>query len=217
MVVLLWNESLLGVDEVVMPNLWPITEVSGRCCHWNCSKSHLHSSPDKASCYLQPTRNMLSFTPKRVPSLIRTRLLPSNTPPSLRYTTQTDNPVPANPGRNTPQRNSPVSATNELPTSSEGSHDRALQESVEQGEEIRTMQAPNRKGIWSRSQQPREKAMVGPRFEQMIMADQVGFNCSFLELLGTLVGYCNKDNGMAGSFRRLVLTGFPIATTLCGD
>ena len=35
------------------------------------------------------------------------------------------------------------------------------------------MQAPNRKGIWSRSQQPRAKAMVGPRFEQTIMADQV--------------------------------------------
>jgi hypothetical protein len=35
------------------------------------------------------------------------------------------------------------------------------------------MQSPNRKGIWSRSQQPRERAMVGPRFEQTIMADQV--------------------------------------------
>ncbi|ROW13099.1 hypothetical protein VPNG_05946 [Cytospora leucostoma] len=27
-------------------------------------------------------------------------------------------------------------------------------------------QAPNRKGIWSRSQQPRSEAMTGPRFEQ---------------------------------------------------
>jgi NADH dehydrogenase (ubiquinone) Fe-S protein 6 len=35
------------------------------------------------------------------------------------------------------------------------------------------MQAPNRQGIWSRSQAPREKAMVGPRFEQTIMEDQV--------------------------------------------
>ncbi|KAI4844825.1 lactobacillus shifted protein [Aureobasidium sp. EXF-8846] len=34
------------------------------------------------------------------------------------------------------------------------------------------MQAPNREGVWSRSQQAREKAMVGPRFEQMIMYDQ---------------------------------------------
>lgn len=27
-------------------------------------------------------------------------------------------------------------------------------------------QAPNRKGIWSRSQRPRQEAMTGPRFEQ---------------------------------------------------
>jgi len=31
------------------------------------------------------------------------------------------------------------------------------------------MQAPNRKGVWSRSQNLREKAMSGPRFEQTIM------------------------------------------------
>jgi NADH dehydrogenase (ubiquinone) Fe-S protein 6 len=66
-----------------------------------------------------------------------------------------------------------VSATNAVPTSSEGSFDKVLVESVEAAEEMRTMQAPNRKGIWSRSQQPREKAMVGPRFEQAIMEDQV--------------------------------------------
>lgn len=29
-----------------------------------------------------------------------------------------------------------------------------------------TVQAPNRAGIWSRSQKPRAEAMVGPRFEQ---------------------------------------------------
>jgi len=46
-------------------------------------------------------------------------------------------------------------------------------ESVEDAEYKRSMQAPNRKGIWSRSQMPREKAMVGPRFEQMIVEDQV--------------------------------------------
>lgn len=27
-------------------------------------------------------------------------------------------------------------------------------------------QAPNRKGVWSRSQRPRQEAMTGPRFEQ---------------------------------------------------
>lgn len=60
-----------------------------------------------------------------------------------------------------------------MPTSSEGSFDKALQENPEKGEERRVMQAPNRKEVWSRSQQPREKAMVGPRFEQTLMQDQV--------------------------------------------
>ena len=34
-------------------------------------------------------------------------------------------------------------------------------------------QAPNRVGIWSRSQQPRTKAMTGPRFEQTDFDHQV--------------------------------------------
>lgn len=107
---------------------------------------------------------MLSRTLRAVPRRV----------PTFRsaYSTTTDNPVPANDPQSRPAR-SPVSATNATATSSEGSQDKVLQESVEQGEELRTMQAPNRKGIWSRSQQPREKAMVGPRFEQTIMADQV--------------------------------------------
>jgi len=54
--------------------------------------------------------------------------------------------------------------------------DKALQELPEEGEKRRVMQAPNRAEVWSRSQQPREKAMVGPRFEQTIMLDQVGFS-----------------------------------------
>lgn len=87
---------------------------------------------------------------------------------------QTDNTkVPANqPASNAaPVQN--VSKTNELATSSMGAEDKAVQESVEAAEEMRTMQAPNRKDVWSRSQQPRSKAMTGPRFEQTIMADQV--------------------------------------------
>ena len=94
--------------------------------------------------------------------------------PALRsaYSTTSDNPIPANDPKGRQPR-SPVSATNATPTSSEGSQDKVLQESVEKGEELRTMQSPNRRGIWSRSQQPRERAMVGPRFEQTIMADQV--------------------------------------------
>lgn len=88
------------------------------------------------------------------------------------YSTTTDNPVPANDPEGRHPR-SPVSSTNAMPTSSEGSMDKALQESPEKGEERRVMQAPNRKETWSRSQQPREKAMVGPRFEQTLMQDQV--------------------------------------------
>ncbi|KAF2871154.1 hypothetical protein BDV95DRAFT_573394 [Massariosphaeria phaeospora] len=65
-----------------------------------------------------------------------------------------------------------VSETNATPTSSEGALDKPLQEDVAIAEERRTMQAPNRKGVWSKSQQPREIGMRGPRFEQTIMEDQ---------------------------------------------
>jgi hypothetical protein len=110
------------------------------------------------------TATMLSRTLRAAPRRL----------PALRsaYSTTPDNPIPANDPKGRHPR-SPVSATNATPTSSEGSQDKVLQESVEQGEELRTMQSPNRKDIWSRSQQPRERAMVGPRFEQTIMADQV--------------------------------------------
>jgi len=43
----------------------------------------------------------------------------------------------------------------------------------EDAERRRQLQAPNRKEVWSRSQQPREVAMSGPRFEQTIMELQV--------------------------------------------
>lgn len=84
----------------------------------------------------------------------------------------TDNPVPAN-DPNPTKPHSPVSSTNELATSAEGGRDKPLQEFVADGEKYRTMQAPNREGVWSRSQKPRAEAMVGPRFEQTIMKDQV--------------------------------------------
>jgi len=84
-----------------------------------------------------------------------------------------DNPIPANDPSGGKPSISPVSSTNETPLSSEGNMDKALQESVEKGEERRVMQAPNRREVWSKSQNPREKAMAGPRFEQTIMQDQV--------------------------------------------
>ena len=106
---------------------------------------------------------------------ISRRLLPALDRQSAvlrRYSTTTDNPVPAN-NPNPKETSFSVSSTNALPTSSTGAHDRALQESPEEGEQKRLMQAPDRETTWSRSQQPRMKAMVGPRFEQTIMEDQV--------------------------------------------
>ncbi|KAJ4377223.1 hypothetical protein N0V83_000046 [Neocucurbitaria cava] len=86
-------------------------------------------------------------------------------------TPTTSNQVPANdPVKRDAKPN--VSETNAMPTSSEGSFDKVLQEDVASAEKMRTQQAPNYKGIWSRSQQPREVAMSGPRFEQSIMEDQ---------------------------------------------
>ena len=87
-------------------------------------------------------------------------------------TATSSNQVPANdPVKRDPKPN--VSETNATATSSEGSFDKVLQEDVVSAEKMRTLQAPNYKGTWSRSQQPREVAMSGPRFEQSIMEDQV--------------------------------------------
>ncbi|RDL38185.1 Uncharacterized protein BP5553_05618 [Venustampulla echinocandica] len=65
----------------------------------------------------------------------------------------------------------PVSKSNVLPVES-GQTSSALQEDVDVGERARVMQAPNRATTWARSQEPRAKAMSGPRFEQTIMEAQ---------------------------------------------
>ncbi|GES66366.1 NADH-ubiquinone oxidoreductase [Aspergillus terreus] len=70
---------------------------------------------------------------------------------------------------NPPTATPNVSATNATPVDSMGSWDHALQEEPEVGERTRHLQAPNRARTWAASQQPREKAMTGPRFEQTIM------------------------------------------------
>jgi NADH dehydrogenase (ubiquinone) Fe-S protein 6 len=83
-----------------------------------------------------------------------------------------ENPLPVNDP--TPRKPSPnVSPTNANPTDSNGRFDSTIQEAPEVGERIRSMQAPNRATTWAASQQPRERAMVGPRFEQTIMEAQV--------------------------------------------
>lgn len=79
----------------------------------------------------------------------------------------TNDPEPPKPVKN-------VSDSNAVPISAMGLQDGDLQELPEDAQRQRVMQAPNRKGIWSRSQQPRERAMSGPRFEQTLMEYQVG-------------------------------------------
>lgn len=75
----------------------------------------------------------------------------------------------------TPTKDTPnVSKTNETAVSSRGAYDHTLQETTQEAEKKRQMQAPNRAGVWSRNQMPRELAMSGPRFEQTIMEMQVG-------------------------------------------
>ena len=72
-----------------------------------------------------------------------------------------------------PRKETPnVSKTNELAVDAMGAQDKPLQEFDAEGEKQRQMQAPNRRGVWSRSQMPRERAMTGPRFEQTIMETQ---------------------------------------------
>ncbi|KAL8873076.1 MAG: hypothetical protein Q9174_001397 [Haloplaca sp. 1 TL-2023] len=77
----------------------------------------------------------------------------------------TNDPNPPSPVQN-------VSDTNAVPISAMGLRDAPLQEMPEDSEKQRQMQAPNRSEPWSRSQQPRERAMSGPRFEQTIMEYQ---------------------------------------------
>lgn len=114
---------------------------------------------------------------------IRGARVPSNLPrvyahlfPLRPYSTsdKTSDRVPTNdPSPPKPVQN--VSESNAVPISPQGlrDSDRPLQEMPEDSERQRVMQAPNRKEAWSRSQQPRERAMSGPRFEQTIMEYQV--------------------------------------------
>lgn len=48
-----------------------------------------------------------------------------------------------------------------------------ISETLQEGEKARSLQAPNRKDTWSKSQQKREIAMSGPRFEHTIFELQV--------------------------------------------
>ena len=122
---------------------------------------------------LSSTRSRLASLAARTtsPSLLRplsTTPFRSNSGPGTG-----ENRIPANdPTPREPKPN--VSATNETAIDAMGAQDKPLQESQADAERQRQLQAPNRAGIWSRSQQERSVAMSGPRFEQTIMETQVG-------------------------------------------
>jgi NADH dehydrogenase (ubiquinone) Fe-S protein 6 len=80
---------------------------------------------------------------------------------------------PNDPTPQTPKPN--VSETNATPVDSMGSWDAALKETPDVAERVRSLQAPNRKPTWAKSQRSREDAMSGPRFEQTIMELQVRY------------------------------------------
>ena len=114
---------------------------------------------------------------RRLPcALVRLPLIPFLAP--LRFastTTRESDKIPTNDPK-LPKEIPNVSVSNTIPVSKQGIKSGTLQETVEDGEIQRQMQAPNRKSVWSRSQQPRDKAMSGPRFEQTTMEMQVSFD-----------------------------------------
>lgn len=75
-----------------------------------------------------------------------------------------------------------VSETNAGLTDRHVVWDGLMEEDTAKAERIRSLQAPNRATTWAASQQPREQAMVGPRFEQTIMEVQVGLMLPIAEL-----------------------------------
>ena len=109
---------------------------------------------------------ILSMLPRVGPRVLPLR--PYSTSDRTSDRVPTNDPSPPKPVQN-------VSESNAVPVSPQGlrDSDRPLQEMPEDSERQRVMQAPNREGPWSRSQQPREMAMSGPRFEQTIMEYQV--------------------------------------------
>ena len=126
-------------------------------------------------------RNSLRFSRYALPISIISRIPSASASSSLSYSTDSNpNRTEANRSERIPTNDpSPpppvpnVSESNAVPTSTWGKQDALLQEDLEAAEQRRTMQAPNRQNVWSRSQERREVAMRGPRFEQTIMELQV--------------------------------------------
>ncbi|KAF2455478.1 hypothetical protein BDY21DRAFT_395628 [Lineolata rhizophorae] len=129
---------------------------------------------------LRPSRLRAALVPRLRPSAAPGRRNSSAPPSSYSAKDQTLPPqphtvsgeVPANEPNPAARARPNVSGTNAVPVSSAGASDEALVERPDEAEARRVAQAPNRREVWSRSQQPRAQAMVGPRFEQTVMKDQ---------------------------------------------
>ena len=149
---------------------------------------HLSKSPVHVPTHNQMTmtspiylRNSLRFSRHALPLSIISRVPSTSISSHLSYSTNSTHPrdesnrserIPTNdPSPRPPVPN--VSETNAVPTSTGGKQDALLQEDPDVAEQRRIMQAPNRHNVWSRSQERREVAMRGPRFEQTIMELQV--------------------------------------------
>ena len=125
---------------------------------------------------------MLSSARTRIPGLVPRQLQ------AFVIRKYSDQPLYNDP--NTKQNLPNASSTNATPTSSIGAQDASLQELPEDGGRVGVMQAPNREKAWSKSQQPRGQAMVGPRFEQTLIEHQVRrFRSTGFELQLDILGY----------------------------
>ncbi|PGH03975.1 hypothetical protein AJ79_07207 [Helicocarpus griseus UAMH5409] len=118
---------------------------------------------------------MLSSTRSRL--CAATRLLPRAaaahpyTTTAPRLSEPSENAIPTN-NPNPPKKVAPVAETNAVPLDAMGAQDAEIQETTEAARRNLAKQAPNRTAIWAKSQQPREKAMTGPRFEQTMLEYQ---------------------------------------------
>ncbi|KKA20027.1 hypothetical protein T310_5970 [Rasamsonia emersonii CBS 393.64] len=115
---------------------------------------------------------MLSSARSRITALsARSSRLASRAGYSVSAPRWSENPVAVNDP--TPKKpTSSISPSNAIPSDPMDAWSKPLQEDPEVGERLRQLQAPNRATTWAKSQQPRELAMTGPRFEQTIMEYQ---------------------------------------------
>lgn len=135
---------------------------------------------------------MLSSARSRITALsARSSRLASRAGYSVSAPRWSENPVAVNDP--TPKKpTSSISPSNAIPSDPMDAWSKPLQEDPEVGERLRQLQAPNRATTWAKSQQPRELAMTGPRFEQTIMEYQVSI------FFASVYSNCLRREGVGG-------------------